>query len=68
MEGSDIAFFFSHRLYLVNYMRGLKWTSGAVVLFSMHFFAAPFPLMMRTFLIFSRKLRYGLTLETHYFV
>lgn len=57
MRDSDIAIFV-RRLYLVNYMRGLKWMSGAVVLFSMHFFVAPFLLMMKTFLIFSRKLRY----------
>ncbi|KAL6578945.1 hypothetical protein OROMI_009161 [Orobanche minor] len=30
------------RLYLVNYMPGQKWTCGAVVSFSTHFFVAPF--------------------------
>ncbi|KAL6547417.1 hypothetical protein OROMI_023138 [Orobanche minor] len=29
-------------LYLVNYMTGQKWTCGAVVSFSTHFFVAPF--------------------------
>lgn len=43
------------RLFLENFMLGLKWISGAVVLYCMLFFVVLFLSMMKTFQTSSRK-------------